>query len=361
MPRVITDPMILPATPVSDLRTGPFGLGSELDERLQRVNERGEIRGAQFVLLELRRANELVRDDPRFWVAPYRNPRSMILAHRARLYWQQVLNDARAAEQAAREAAARAGTRVERWIGEVAELERFEERGRNALLAGVSLALTWGAAGAAVGTLIVPGLGTLVGGIIGAAIGLILGVVLAILPLERWEFRRRWQTINNGFTRWERFFFAPAIKQLMDKVRVERCSKPALPPLRIATDELYTVYGCVDQLIEWVYEDAWDADMTPPIDSNEQLEAFVLSWCAAHNDDTKQLRETRAWNVAVNEGKGPRAYQRFLRSWGWARCGSIREEASRRGFTTLDSLPLSDERIRQEFIRLAERARGGTR
>lgn len=237
------------------------------------------------------------------------------------------------------------------------------EWAKNALEAGAIVAGIGGAVGAAVG-LGAAGIGAaagaaagsalpVIGTLIGACVGFIIGVCTTLIPVEKWDVMNKFHDLTGKMAPVERYFLWNAARKAMDNVRALEKRGP-LPPWWLKTPEFYTIYGGLDSVQVFMYEDlsrqeAFIFHEPFPVNTPMDLSTwpitavYGLGAVASHAAATEKLRDSLFFRDTVNDGKGTRGMQPYLKAFADVPVQTVRELVIQQGLPDFSPIPITDD------------------
>lgn len=241
------------------------------------------------------------------------------------------------------------------------KLSQWDEWSKTALQAGLiatgigagvgaSIGLIAVGVGAAAGS-VVPVLGTL----IGAAVGFIVGIATAIIPVEKWKVMDNFAGLARALGVVDRYILWGACKRVQNNARALE-KRDALPPWWLKTPDFYTIWGGIDSVTVFMYEELARQDcfsgLVPGGGPSRLAPTNFAAWdkvalyaaavTASHGAENERLRDTQFYRNTVNEQKGSKAMVPWLEPLADLPCKAVREAAVSQGLDDFNSVPITD-------------------
>jgi hypothetical protein len=259
-------------------------------------------------------------------VAPYNSLSEFIYAQRWRLTKLNRTNAVAYANAKVEETQKTLGIRIDR----VWEQNRFEEKVKSMLAMG----FTCIAAGAAIGSAIFPGIGTLVGALAGACVALAIG----LLPQAEWDVQNAFQSYINALSMEERYMHFQMFRELSNHA-LDKAGRPHFEPWRLIDchDDLFCNWDKPELLPFWMFQQLWRMDSIPN-DPSIYLWVRAMACCDRFGDQLPTQAEP--YNSMVNLHMGSQWAVANLQRDSVLRVDTIRNAAIANGLPDCNVIPL---------------------
>lgn len=227
----------------------------------------------------------------------------------------------------------------------------FDAWSQQALQTGLLVAGIGGAVGGAIGIGVAVGAAAgstipLVGTLIGAAVGFVVGVCIAIIPLDKWDVMNKFHDLSSKLKPVERFMLWGSARKAIDNARKLEKKEP-LPPWWLKTPELYTIYGGIDSVATFCFEDLARQECfavkTPlPAGKEKDLgywDPVALYGCAvicSHAGPTQLVKDSQFYRENGSPSLAP--YLEVIKDWTTT---DVRNEAIKHGLADFPSIPIT--------------------
>lgn len=231
---------------------------------------------------------------------------------------------------------------------------------RNALEAGAICAGIVGGLGGAIGIAVGVGIGAAAGSaipvfgtLIGAAIGFVIGVVTALIPVEKWKVMDNFHLLTEKMRPVDRYMLWGTCKRVQDNARALEKLKP-LPAWWLKTPDFYTIYGGIDSVAVFMYEDLARQDnflvSVPPPDGAQALnlkawDQVALYGCAAmasHGSETEKMMDSLFYKQ-VMDGRGSPILRPYLELVREMPIGEFRAKTIAAGLRDFNDVPITED------------------
>lgn len=248
-------------------------------------------------------------------------------------------------------------------LQQVFEATQFDDWARNALEAGAICAGIVGGIGGAIG--LAAGIGAaagsafpVVGTLIGAAVGFCIGVVLSIIPLEKWKVMDNFHSLTEKMSPVERYMLWGTCKRVQTNARrMEKRNPEELPAWWLKTGDFYTIFGGLDSVSVFMYEDLARQDcflvseLPPPAPSTldvtkwDQVALYGAACMASHGTEQEKMRDSLFYKQVVGDGKGSQVLKPYLELVADMPIVEFRAKVIAAGLRDFNDVPINEDTL----------------